>query len=82
MPAPLFSTDAAPIIAAHCMKCHTPGGMASKFPFETYAQISPYAGDMRLMLETCQMPPLSEPALAEADRLTLIGWIACGALDN
>jgi uncharacterized membrane protein len=79
---PRFATDAAPIIAGHCAKCHAPGGMAEKAPFETYDQIAPYAGDMRLELETCQMPPPPEPALAPAERQALIAWIACGALDD
>jgi hypothetical protein len=81
-PAPHFAADAAPIIAAHCAKCHTPGGPSEKFPFETYDQIAPYAGDMKLELETCEMPPATEPPLSEADRQTLFGWITCGALDD
>jgi hypothetical protein len=81
-PAPRFSADAAPVIAARCAKCHAPGGMAEKFPFETYAQIAPFAGDMKLQLETCQMPKPPEPPLDPAQRQTLFGWIICGALDD
>ena len=79
---PTFAVDAAPVIQGHCMKCHTPGGPAQKYPFETYAQIFPFAGDMKLMLETCQMPPSSEPTLTADERRKLFGWIACGPLDN
>jgi hypothetical protein len=81
-PAPRFSTDAAPIIAAHCQKCHAPGGMSEKFPFETYDQIAPYAGDINLQLQTCQMPRPPEPPLSPTERHTLFGWIVCGALNN
>jgi hypothetical protein len=82
-PAPHFSTDAWPIIQGHCYKCHhAVDGQAWMFPFGSYDQISPYAGDMMLQLETCQMPPLPEPALSEADRHTLMNWIICGALDD
>lgn len=80
--APTFSADAAPIIAARCAKCHNPDGMAPKFPFETYDEIAPFAGDMKLQLETCEMPKAPEPPLSAADRATLFGWFACGALDN
>ena len=82
MPAPTFTLDAAPIIAAHCAKCHAPGGRAEKFPFQTFDQISPFAGDMNLMLQTCQMPPPPEPALTPAERQILFGWITCGALND
>ena len=32
-PAPHFAADAAPLIRAHCAKCHAPGGMADTIPF-------------------------------------------------
>jgi uncharacterized membrane protein len=78
--APRFVADAAPIIQAHCVKCHAPDGLAKKFPFETYDDIAPFAGDMKLELETCEMPPSTESALTSPERSTLFGWIACGAL--
>ena len=80
--APTFSGDAAPIIGAHCAKCHVPGGKAEKFPFETYEQIGPFAGDMKLQLETCEMPQAPEPPLTPAQRQAMFGWIACGALGD
>jgi hypothetical protein len=81
-PAPTFRADAAPVIAARCAKCHVPGGMAKALPFQSYAEIAPFAGDMKLQLETCQMPKAPEPPLSAAERQILFGWIACGALDN
>jgi hypothetical protein len=81
-PAAGFAADVAPIIASHCQKCHTPGGMSQNFPFETYDQISPYAGDINLQLQTCAMPPAPEPRLSAPERQALFSWILCGALDN
>jgi mono/diheme cytochrome c family protein len=80
--APTFSRDAAPIIAAHCAKCHGSGGVEEKLPFATYAEIAPSAGDMMLELETCQMPPPAEPPLSPAERQALFAWITCGARDD
>jgi uncharacterized membrane protein len=82
MPAPGFTADVAPIISGHCAKCHAPGGMAKMFPFQSYGQIGPFAGDIKLQLETCAMPLPPEPALTPAERQTLFGWILCGALNN
>jgi MYXO-CTERM domain-containing protein len=81
-PAAGFAADVAPIIVSHCQKCHTPGGMSQNFPFETYDQISPYAGDINLQLQTCAMPPAPEPRLSAPERQALFSWILCGALDN
>jgi uncharacterized membrane protein len=78
-PAPGFSAEVAPLVSAHCSKCHAPGGVAEKVPFDGYDQIVTVAGDMKLELETCQMPPDPEPALTASDRHILFAWIACGA---
>lgn len=80
--APRFSTDVAPLVAAHCVKCHAPGGPAEKVPFGSYDEIAPLAGDMMLELETCEMPPAPEPALDAAQRATLFAWITCGAQND
>lgn len=81
-PAPHFAADVAPIIAGHCQKCHAPGGMAETFPFQTYDQIAPLAGDINLQLQTCAMPPRPEPRLSAAERQLMFGWILCGALND
>ncbi len=81
-PAPGFAADAAPILRAHCVKCHAPGGMEPDLPFQTYDQIAPVAGDINLQLQLCLMPPPPEAPLSLAERRTLFGWIVCGALDD
>jgi len=81
-PAPRFAADAAPILRAHCVKCHAPGGVEPERPFQTYDQIAPMAGEINLQLQTCQMPPPPEAPLSPAERRTLFGWIVCGALDD
>ena len=81
-PAPSFAADAAPIIQSHCVKCHAPGGMAQAYPFQSYDEIAPFAGDINLQLQLCAMPPAPERPLTAAERQSLFGWIVCGALDN
>jgi uncharacterized membrane protein len=81
-PAPGFTADIAPIIANRCGKCHAPGGKVPGFPFQTHAQIEPFAGDIKLQIETCAMPPPPEPALTAPERQSLFGWILCGALSD
>ena len=81
-PAPGFAADAAPIIGGHCVKCHVPAGMAEAFPFQSYDEIAPYAGDIKLQLETCAMPKPPEPPLTPAERQLMFGWILCGALND
>jgi uncharacterized membrane protein len=80
--APGFAADVAPIIGSRCAKCHSPGGKVSGLPFQTHAEIEPFAGDIKLQIETCAMPPPPEPALTAPERQSLFGWILCGALNN
>jgi hypothetical protein len=82
IPAPGFAADAEPIISDHCVKCHAPGGRAQRFPFQSYNQIGPFAGDIKLQLELCAMPLPPEPALSPSERQRLFGWILCGALND
>jgi uncharacterized membrane protein len=81
-PAPHFAASVAPILEAHCVKCHAPGQMAEDFPFQTYDDVAALAGDINLQLQLCAMPPSPERPLSAAERQTLFGWILCGALDN
>jgi hypothetical protein len=56
--------------------------MAQAFPFQTYDQIAPLAGDINLQLQLCAMPLPPERPLDAAERQALFGWILCGALDD
>jgi hypothetical protein len=88
-PPPSYTTDVLPVLEASCLLCHTPfepdGGAnpqyASPTNLTTYAQQFALKGTLLSQLLTCQMPNLDAGAtpLDEAQRLTLMGWVICGA---
>ena len=51
-----YSHDIRPIVAAHCVSCHSPGEIAP-MPFQTYAQVRPWAAAMREAVTRGTMPP-------------------------
>ena len=81
--------DAYPIIAQECSTCHYTGGIAP-FALESYEDAFDNADLIRWSVEEKIMPPLpanpdtSAPfddprKMVEADRQTLIDWVAAGA---
>lgn len=56
MARPNWHEDVAPLVAAHCVNCHTAGGIAP-FSMETYEQTEPLATVMALQAEAALMPP-------------------------
>jgi mono/diheme cytochrome c family protein len=53
---PTFSNEVVRIFQARCQSCHHPGDIAP-FSLMTYADAKPYAGEIKLMTGTHQMPP-------------------------
>src|SRR5687767_10724893 len=53
---PTFHKDIAPIVQAHCQKCHHPGGLGP-FSLLTYADAKPMAPLMREETTARRMPP-------------------------
>lgn len=86
---PSYWRDAMPIIRAECTSCHYTGGIGP-FPLETYADAAQSAYLIRRSMEERFMPPLpADPktswpiddprVMTDADRATLIAWVAAGA---
>jgi hypothetical protein len=81
-PIPSYKTDVAPIIQAHCLKCHAPGGQEASKDFTTYANVSAQKGPILTQFYSCRMPPEGEPRPTEPDRLTFLSWLLCGSPNN
>jgi hypothetical protein len=80
---PSYQADVAPIIAARCATCHSPGGAGSAFfDFTSYASVYAGRGSMLNAVYACNMPPKSAGQLAQSERETLLTWLVCGAPDN
>ena len=81
-PQPSYATDVAPIIQAHCLKCHAPGGQEASKDFTTYQHVF----DQRLAIlnqfYSCRMPPDGEPRPTSQERALLLGWLVCGSPNN
>ena len=72
----------APIIRSRCAGCHGPGGLNEFLPFQTYDQVQAQQMGIKGVLEACMMPPADQPQLTSAQWLAILGWIACGAMNN
>lgn len=78
-PAPAYQADVAPLLAAHCVKCHGPGGQQASYPLTTWDEVYALRGAVLDRVYACRMPPPGEPALTAAERQKLLGWLVCGA---
>jgi copper type II ascorbate-dependent monooxygenase-like protein len=97
MPAPslTYYQDAAPIFAARCASCHSPGNIAP-FSLETYTDAMTYAPLIKPALVNKLMPPMppdtsdasgcpqidDERVMPDAERNALIAWVDGGALEG
>jgi len=63
-----YSHDVRPIIAEHCINCHSPGEIAP-MAFTTYSKVRPWAAAMREAVTNGTMPPWhAAPGAAHAFR--------------
>lgn len=91
-PQPSYKTDVLPVLQTKCLLCHSPadpdGGpnsrYSSPYDFSTYALQLENKGTLLTDILICKMPNLDAGAtpLDEAERLTLMDWLVCGAPDN
>ncbi len=63
--------DIAPLVAAHCVSCHKPGGIGP-FSLEDHASAQPFAGLMAARVEAGEMPPWD--AVSTDDCETRYDW--------
>jgi hypothetical protein len=81
-PAPSYAADVSPLITAHCVPCHMPGGMARDRPLLTHAQVFSRRGTVLDQIRRCKMPPPEQPPLTDAEANTLMNWFVCDAPNN
>jgi hypothetical protein len=78
-PAPHYG-DVAPILDRSCNSCHTGIGQAP-WALTDYEHVSAWAESIQQDLSMCTMPPLDGGvAMTAADRLEVLDWVQCGAL--
>jgi hypothetical protein len=85
---PTFARDVAPILYKNCTTCHRPGEIAPMSLF-TYDDARPYAKAIRDEISEGHMPPWhadapagtfeNERRLTDAERKTLLDWVAGGS---
>ena len=83
--------DIAPALYKNCTSCHRAGGGAP-FSMLTYNEIFPWASNMQTALQNGDMPPwapdtsylhfFDERPISQADKDTILAWIAGGALQG
>jgi mono/diheme cytochrome c family protein len=88
--APTFSRQVAPILFAHCAKCHQPGEIAAPVSFLSYDKARSWAkaiGEKVLLREMPPWPPdpgasvpfRNDARLSDGDIHTIAAWVAAGA---
>ena len=80
-PYPTYTKDVAPILAAHCVGCHQPGGETPDPSLATYSAVSSPKTRSTLvsLAAACTMPPPPLPALSAEELATLECWLHGGA---
>jgi Copper type II ascorbate-dependent monooxygenase, C-terminal domain len=83
-----FAVDVAPILYKNCVTCHRPGGIAP-FSMLNFDTVTGRLKDLSDVLRERKMPPWfavsppgtfrNERGLSDADRRTILRWIAAGA---
>jgi hypothetical protein len=80
---PSYASDIAPLIAARCLQCHGPGGVA--YPsrdFTSYDKVYAQRRNMLGMIYACKMPPPGATPLAAQELQDLLAWFVCNAPNN
>lgn len=85
---PTFYRDVLPVLEQHCQACHRPGE-AGPMPLLDYTQTKPWAGAIRQMVSSRQMPPwfadssvghfANGRSLSAEDIRTITDWVDAGA---
>jgi hypothetical protein len=81
-PAPTYDGDGgvASLVHAHCVPCHSPGGIEPSPDFTTYAGLFAERSAALDQVYACTMPQADGGVpLAPAERATLLAWFVCGA---
>lgn len=86
-----FSKDVAPILYAHCVKCHRPNDIAP-MSLLTYKDARPWAAAIRQAVVQRVMPPwhadphvgdfMNDPRLSDVQIATIVAWVKGGAKEG
>lgn len=80
--APSYQSDIAPLLQQHCVVCHSPTGLESERPLNSYGAVYGQRSEVLTQVYGCQMPPPDMPPLSRADRQLLLRWLVCHAPNN
>jgi|HubBroStandDraft_6_1064221.scaffolds.fasta_scaffold941891_1 hypothetical protein len=81
-PKPPRYADIAPIVERSCVPCHSSDASDGEWPLTEYSDVAPWAALVQDDLCTYRMPPLDGGVdITAADRLAVLDWIQCGALE-
>ncbi|MGZ3417961.1 MAG: hypothetical protein ACXWUG_16175 [Polyangiales bacterium] len=80
--APSYASEVAPIVSAHCLKCHSKGGVEESVPLDGYSAIFARRTTVLTQVYSCKMPQEGEPALSADERAKLLMWLVCKAPNN
>ena len=87
---PTFNAEVAPILARHCVSCHSEGGSMPRLPLTSYEAVRTAASALRDQVANRKMPPWyadpersvafrNDARLSAAEINTLLAWIDGGA---
>ena len=79
---PSYATDVSPLLFQYCTSCHQAGGSQSGKPLDSWSSAASLQAKVETQVSKCSMPPSNSPQPSDADRQTILEWIACGSPDN
>ena len=96
VPVPSYTADIVPILHARCSPCHFEGGIEDfsgpgGLNLSTYAAVDNADIAIQNRIADCNMPPLdgikkyhvdAAAPLSQMQRVALLDWLVCGALNN
>ena len=81
-PAPSYQAQVKGLIGTYCGDCHSPTGQASDRLLDTYDHVFQRRSTVLSFTYSCAMPPAEFPQPTEVERVAILGWLVCGALDD
>ena len=85
-PEGLYATEVKPIMDAHCITCHAPGGSKSFIPLDTYSDLKANSATLIASVNrdgsVPNMPAGGAAKLSDCDIQTIQAWVDGGMLDN
>ncbi len=78
---PSYAKDVVPVLDRDCNQtCHAPG--MGQWPLTNYSDVADWSALIATDIDDCAMPPADAGALTTSERMTVLGWLACGSPNN